>query len=157
MNEKKLQTIEEHLMVIPMMMCRNMDKKFVRDILKDVSRDLAKHHFMILKMLKEDGGNNNRKIIVREIVDKLGITKSQMTASIDKLIKLGFVEREADLNDRRKIYISITKSGIEIAETLTKKVKNHLRKSITLLNENEIDELEKGLTALRNFCTLANS
>ncbi len=155
MNEKKLQTIEDHLMVIPMMMCRNMDKKFVSDILKDVSNDLAKHHFMILKMLKEDG--DNKKIIVREIVEKLGITKSQMTASIDKLIKLGFVEREADLNDRRKIYISITKSGIEITETLSKKVKKHLRKSINLLNENELDELEKGLIALRNFCALANS
>ena len=155
MDEKKLQNIEEHLMVIPMMMCRNMDKKFVSDILKDVSNKLAKHHFMILKVLKED--EDNKKIMVREIGDKLGITKSQMTASIDKLIKLGYVEREADLDDRRKIYISITKSGIEITETLSKKVKKHLRKSINLLNENELDELEKGLIALKNFCALANS
>lgn len=61
-------------MVIPTVACSNIDKKFVSVILKDVSKDLAKHHFMILKMLKEDG--DNKKIMLREIVDKLGIKLS---------------------------------------------------------------------------------
>jgi len=107
MDEQQLEHLGELLMIIPTKMCRNMDKRFVNTILKDFSKDLAKHHFMIMKMLQKKD-----KFYVTEIVKYLGITKSQMTASVDKLLSLGYVEREADKNDRRKIFISLTKEGI---------------------------------------------
>jgi len=149
MDNNQINRIEEMLMVIPTKMCRNMEKRFVNIILKDISKELAKHHFMILKMLQE-----NEKLYVTEIVHSLGITKSQMTASVDKLLKLGYVERWADTADRRKIYVSITKDGEKITENINIRIKERFYEDIKVLSQNELNELEKGLRVLNKFCSL---
>lgn len=140
--------IEEMLMLIPTKMCRNMDHRFVNVILKDISKDLAKHHFMIMKMLL-----NEDKLFVTEIVKNLGITKSQMTASVDKLLKLDYVERWADTKDRRKIFISLTNKGKDIAEQIVVKLKKCFHHDMQVLTENELNELERGLIVLNKFCS----
>ena len=149
MDNEQINRIEEMLMIIPTKMCRNMDQRFVNFILKDISKELAKHHFMILKMLQEQ-----EKFYVTEIVHMLGITKSQMTASVDKLLKLGYVERWADTSDRRKIYVSITKDGNKIAKKINTRIKERFNEDIKVLSQNELNELEKGLKVLNKFCSL---
>jgi len=149
MNKDPISRIEEMLMMIPTKMCRNMDHRFVNIILKDISKDLAKHHFMILKMLQE-----KNKFYVTEIVQMLGITKSQMTASVDKLLKLGYVERYADTQDRRKIYVSISKEGSLIANKIYKRIKEQFSNDIQMLSAEELKKLEEGLMVLKKFCSL---
>ena len=149
MDNDQINRIEEMLMIIPTKMCRNMDQRFVNFILKDISKDLAKHHFMILKMLQE-----KEKFYVTEIVQMLGITKSQMTTSVDKLLKLEYVERWADTSDRRKIYVSITKDGKKISEKINRRIKERFNEDIKVLSQNELNELEKGLKVLNKFCSL---
>ena len=150
MNKEQLSRIEELLMIIPTKMCRNMENRFVNIILKDITKDLAKHHFMILKMLQE-----KEKFYVTEIVQVLGITKSQMTASVDKLIKLEYVERWADTSDRRKIYIKITKEGKNLSEKISTRIKERFNEDIKMLTQNELNDLEKGLIVLNKFCSLS--
>ncbi len=149
MNTKQISSIEEMLMIIPTKMCRNMDQRFVNIILKDTAKDLAKHHYMILKTLQE-----KEKFYVTEIVQMLGITKSQMTISVDKLLKLGFVERWADNSDRRKIYVSITKNGEKVTEKINKRIKERFYEDIKVLSQTELDELEKGLKILNKLCSI---
>ncbi len=150
MNNDQINRIEEMLMIIPTKMCRNMDQRFVNFILKDISKDLAKHHFMILKILQQQ-----EKFYVTEIVQMLGITKSQMTTSVDKLLKLGYANRLADTSDRRKIYVSITKEGNKIAEKINTRIKERFNKDIKVLSQNELNDLEKGLKVLNKFCSLS--
>jgi DNA-binding MarR family transcriptional regulator len=149
MDNKQIARIEEMLMAIPTKMCRNMEQRFVNYILKDISKEIAKHHFMILKMLQE-----KEKFYVTEIVQMLGITKSQMTASVDKLMQLGYVERWTDTKDRRKIFISITKDGEKITEKINTRIKERFHKDIDVLSQKELDELEKGLKVLNKLCTI---
>ena len=149
MNIEQINRIEELLMVIPTRVCRNMEQRFVNIILKDISKELAKHHFMILKMLQE-----KEKFYVTEIVKKLRITKSQMTVSVDKLLKLGYIKRWTDLEDRRKIYIAVTQTGKEITDTINKRIKQCFQKDVKLLSQQELTDLEKGLTVLYKFCSL---
>lgn len=151
MDKKQLDKIEEMLMIIPTKMCRNMDHRFVNIILKDISKDLAKHHFMILKMLQEKD-----KFYVTEIVQMLGITKSQMTASVDKLLKLGYVERFADTEDRRKIFVSITKEGSEITKKIHVRMKERFHEDIQILSQDELNKLEQGLMVLRKFSSVCD-
>lgn len=150
MDKDQISRIEEMLMVIPTKMCRNMNQRFVDFILKDLSKELAKHHFMILRMLQE-----KEKFYVTEIVQILGITKSQMTTSVDKLLKLGYVDRLADTQDRRKIYVSITKDGNKITQKINTRIKARLNEEIKVLSQSELDELEKGLKVLNKFCSLS--
>ncbi len=149
MDKNQVSRIEEMLMIIPTKMCRNMDQRFVNVILKDISKDLAKHHFMILKMLQE-----KEKFYVTEIVQMLGITKSQMTASVDKLLKLGYVERFADTQDRRKIYVSITKEGNKTTKQIYVRIKERFNEDIKILSEDELNKLEQGLIVLKKFSSV---
>jgi len=148
MDKNQVSRIEEMLMIIPTKMCRNMDQRFVNVILKDISKDIAKHHFMILKMLQEKD-----KFYVTEIVQMLGITKSQMTASVDKLLKLGYVDRFADTQDRRKIYVSITKEGNKITKQIYTRIKERFDEDVQILSQEELNKLEQGLVVLKKFCS----
>ena len=147
MIKKDTKNVEELLMSIPAKMCRNMDKKFVERITKDISKDIAKHHFMILNVLL-----GKDKLYVSEIVQILEISKSQMTASIDKLIQLGFIERLEDPNDRRKVLICIREKGTEITELINKRIQEYLHENIQKLEDEEIKDLERGLIVLHKFC-----
>jgi len=147
MDKKQISKIEEMLMIIPTKMCRNMDQHFVNVTLKNIPVKIAKHHFMILKMLQKKD-----RFYVTEIVHILGITKSQMTASVDKLIKLRFVKRQTDDKDRRKNYISLTNEGLEITKKVTTEIKERFHENIEKLSEQDIIDLEKGLKVLTKFC-----
>ncbi len=149
MERRQCDAIEEMIMIIPTKMCRKMDVKFVDVILKDLSDQLAKHHYFIMKMLLEKGSS-----YVMEIVSELAITKSQMTASINKLIELGYVKRSAELKDRRKLTISLTASGREITETISNRMRVCFRRDLAVLNQKELDALQEGLAVLVRFCKL---
>jgi len=150
MNKEQIIRLEELLIVIPTQMCRNMNQRFINYILKDISKEIAKHHFMILKILQE-----KEKLYVSEIVHMLGITKSQMTVSVDKLIKLGYVERLLDPHDRRKIFIILTKEGIFITEKIYKRIKERFYEDLKELSGQEMDDLERGLKVLVKLCSLS--
>lgn len=143
------QNIKNLLMDIPTKLCRNMNRRFVNNILNEIQRDLAHHHFMILKLLGE-----NERLYVTEIVDALSITKPQMTASADKLIKLGYVTRINDDNDRRKVFLSITKKGIEITSKIKENMDIKIDKNLIKLTNEELEDFEKGLKLLYKFCSL---
>ncbi|MCF6182169.1 MarR family transcriptional regulator [Lutibacter sp.] len=141
--------ISNLLMDIPTVLCRNISQRFVSTILKEIKSEFSKHHFMILKLLSE-----NKKLYITEIVQTLGITKPQMTVSIDKLISLGFVVRKNDIKDRRKIYLKITKSGRKINNTIKQEINSKINENLIQFSESEIDQLENGLKILYKFCTI---
>lgn len=136
------------LMDIPTKLCRNMNQRFINSFLKEIKSDFSHHHFMILKLLEE-----NRLLYVAEVVADLSITKPQMTASADKLIQLGYIERKYDVDDRRKIYLSITESGIEITNRIKRNINVHINNNLVNLSEKEQIELENGLKILFKFCS----
>ncbi len=52
-------------------------------------------------------------LIMNELSDKLGITMGTATVAISKLSDKGFVERNRSTTDRRKVYVSLTKKGVD--------------------------------------------
>ena len=148
MKKNQIANIEKMLMTIPTKMCRNMEQRFVSVIIKDIAKDIAKHHFMILKMLQE-----KEKFYVTEIVQVLGITKSQMTSSVDKLLKQEYVKRWADTQDRRKIFIALTKKGSDITEKINSRINELFYEAIKEFPQEELDDFEKGLIILNKFCS----
>lgn len=140
--------ITDLLMDIPTVLCRNMSQQFVSTILKDIKSDFSQHHFMVLKLLNEKG-----ELYVTEIVKLLSITKPQMTTSIDKLINLEYVTRENDKTDRRKIYLTITKSGKETTNRIIKIIENKINENLIHLSNEEVTQLKNGLKVFHKFCS----
>jgi DNA-binding MarR family transcriptional regulator len=144
MNNPELKKL---LMDIPTKLCRNMNNEFVKSILKDLEINFSQQHYTILKLLKE-----NKQLYVTEIVDILSITKPQMTSLIDKLIQMGYLNRTNDINDRRKIYISLTEDGKAITAKINTAIDKQMDSYLTQLTQNEIDVLENGLLILKKLC-----
>jgi len=102
---------------------------------------------MILKQLEE-----NKKLYVTEFVEKLSITKPQMTSLLDKLSAMGYITRTNDIDDRRKIYISATREGEATTIKINTAIDNHIDNRLVRLTPVEIDTLESGLLMLQKFC-----
>lgn len=69
--------------------------------------ELVPSYGNILTVLYDNGG----KLSMKEIGELIGKDKSTVTAIVNKLSILGYVEREKDINDKRITYISITEKS----------------------------------------------
>ena len=138
--------LKKLLIEIPIKLCRNMTNEFIKSILKDLKIDFSPQHYMVLKLLEE-----NERLFITEFVDVLSITKPQMTSLIDKLIKMEYVNRVNDTEDRRKIYISITKEGRKIASKINKAMEKQIDNHLIKLTQKELEVLKNGLLILQKL------
>jgi len=121
-----------------------MHKKIHRDVFKttieEVGEDMAPHHLMILKMLRGGGLLN-----MSEIGEEIAISQSQMTHSTDKLIKLGMIDRQAGIKDRRRVLIKLTPKGKEYLEKLDPIMRSRVESKLSLLSDNDLGKLATSL------------
>ncbi len=85
------------------------------------------------------------------IAKKLRITLGTLTTSINRLVKKGFVKREYDETDRRKIFIQLLPSGEEVLLKHKEFHDNMLEglKLDTTILEDEL--LMKSLNVVKNY------
>lgn len=143
----KTDKLTDLIIDIPMKLCRNMNKKFVNTTLTEIEVNISQHHIMVLKLLDE-----NSSMCVSEIVEKLSIPKSQMTATIDKLVEMNYVDRYNDNSDRRKVMLKITKNGKLITHKTIRLLNERIEKHIKQLKESEYSKLVDGIELLFKFC-----
>lgn len=80
-----------------------------------------------------------RLLSMNELADDLAITMGTATVAIENLVKKNFVKRERSQEDRRKVFVSLTKKGflaLENHRKFHKKIINLITKDLNL------DELE---------------
>ncbi len=71
---------------------------------------------------------NEEYITLTDIAKKMGHSTSAATELVDKLEKLGFVERVHSSSDRRKIYVQVTPKGIDFIAEMKTKIGKELHK-----------------------------
>ncbi len=101
---------------------------------------LVHHHLAILTMLEQDG-----PLSASEIAGKLSLSKPQMTKFIDGLAAEKAVLREDDPDDRRRVLITITKTGTSILADYRKLLRENLLKKINTLTPEQVSSLTKAL------------
>ena len=131
-----MERVIESMIQIPPIVHRKLHRELFKVVLQQFGMDIAPHHLMIMKELKEWGTLHSS-----EIGGAISIAKPQMTQSIDKLIGMGMVEREPDTKDRRKISIRLTQQGRDTVERLDKIMKDFVRDKLTVLSDDELDKL----------------
>lgn len=86
-------------------------EKFIEKKLKENNMgELVSSHGNILTVLYENRGS---RLTMKDIATKIGKDKSTVTVLVNKLIKLGYVEKEHSNQDKRIVYISLTLKAIE--------------------------------------------
>lgn len=98
--------------------------------------ELAPPDAGILRLLRVAAGLSQQ-----ELASKLKIHPSRLVAILDNLEKRGFVERRPNPDDRRLYSLYLTKDGGEILESIGKVAREHQDALLSVLNQEERDQL----------------
>lgn len=80
-----------------------------------------------------------------ELADALGYTRPRMTRILDSLAAKGFVVREPDENDRRRVIVRCTDEGREHAKDNSSGGVSNLAKTLSGMGEHDVRELLRAL------------
>ncbi|BBK78885.1 MarR family winged helix-turn-helix transcriptional regulator [Clostridium butyricum] len=121
--------------------------KFIENKLKENNlTELIPTHGNVLTSLYE----SDRKLTMKEIAKKIGKDKSTVTPLINKLIDLGYIQKEKSHIDKRITYISLTPKAREIESTfnyISDQVKETAYKDFTESEKEEFLRLLKKLNS----------
>jgi len=92
--------------------------------------------------------SRNEFITMAKLAEELRILRPQLTPIVDKLIKLNYVSRETDSDDRRVIKIKITKEGMDFVKHIHENAVVNARQKLVQLSDEELLDLEDGLEKL---------
>ncbi|MDO9182714.1 MAG: MarR family transcriptional regulator [Bacteriovorax sp.] len=111
----------------------------------NANEELTVPQFRILASIFR--GNN----IACDIAKVQGTSQAAMSKMIDGLVTRGFVEREANSNDRRHFHLNLTDTGDIFFKKIRKMAQNNLNEQINSLGKSEKDDLARGLAVLEKL------
>ena len=118
-------------------------RRFFHDQMAEKSgRNFSFLQYKTLQYIKE------KKPLMKEIADFLGVTPPSATALADNLIKSNMVERESVKKDRRIVRIVITKKGEGYLKKGAKEISRKMEKGLGLLNRQDQENLVRILGKL---------
>ncbi len=100
-------------------------------------------YYSILSFLSENNGCNQQCIC-----NNLAIDKTAMVKVIDHLIKLGFVDRNVNPDDRREHFIVLTKKGLKQTEEIVKSFRALDAEIFSTISKEDEDTFNKVLCQL---------
>lgn len=145
MRKETMSRVALDLLSVPPLIFRLIRRKLVMATIAETDATFKLIHFEIMKVLKEEGTMH-----VAKIGEKLLIAKAQMTHLIDKLVELGFIEREICPADRRTVNISLTAKGRKFMEEQDSLILNAVRDNMSSLSDEELEALSRSLRNLRD-------
>jgi DNA-binding MarR family transcriptional regulator len=80
---------------------------------------------------------------------RMGISKPNVSALIDKLIVLGYVERRPDERDRRVIHIALTARGRKFLANRLQVVRKGIKYNLSVLDSADLDSLYGALDTFK--------
>ncbi|MNC05763.1 HTH-type transcriptional repressor NicR [compost metagenome] len=131
MKESKLDAVAEGILKIFPIIVRYFFQ--LRDETSDP--EYTYQDFVTLHVLEEYG-----KSPISAVGKILMISKSRMTAIVDKLIEAKLIERVPDHEDRRIINIELTNRGKELALNNQRNLKFGISKRFVNLSEDEMEQ-----------------
>jgi DNA-binding MarR family transcriptional regulator len=134
------------LLSVPPLIFRLIRRKLMMMALAEPDSNLKLLHFEIMRVLRKEGTMH-----VAKIGEKLLIAKAQMTHLIDKLVEIGFVEREIGSADRRTMNISLTEKGRKFNDEQDTLIFNVMEENMSSLSEKELETLSDSLRNLRDI------
>ena len=109
---------------------------------------LPLNQFGVLCVLMDTQG-----LTITDISRQLNISKQQMTNIIDKLVSAGYVSKEPDPKDRRRLVITISRKGKKLLEEHMEQFRQRFESHAQNLTRDERQELA---TILRRYYELIN-
>ena len=108
--------------------------------------DVNMNELVVMRGIAGNSFSDNNTC-VSEIQSNLHITKSAISQMMNSLEKKGYIEREIDKNDRRKVIVTLTKMGMDVL----KKTKDSVNQLLDEIFSRFGEENTKQLISLINL------
>jgi DNA-binding MarR family transcriptional regulator len=107
---------------------------------------LARGDFNVLAALRRAGEPHT--LTPSELKDALMVTQGAVTKQVDRLIDKGLVTREVSPDDARGRTVSLTRAGVTLVDELMTIHLDNQRRLLSVLSDDEVDELGRLLAVL---------
>ena len=113
--------------------------------------DVSFGEFMVLNGISEQS-RCGEDFKAAEAMEFLSVTKPAVSQILNNLEKKGYVTREISANDRRRIVVSLTKSGLETLERLKWYFDKAMTEVVNRVGEEDVSKLIELLDRLESVC-----
>lgn len=117
----------------------------INSLLKEY--DISEQQYNVLRILK---GQKDQPLNLMDIQERMIHKMSNATRLVEKLRLKGLVEREVCEDNRRKVEIRITNTGLELVDKLIPKMKKLHTKVFDNISKKEAKQLATLLDKLRS-------
>ncbi len=119
-------------------------REFLLNLSKDLSRgNISFSQFYLLSHL-----TTSRDLTMTDIARKMGHSTAAATGLVDRMEKLGYVERSHAADDRRKVMVRITDKGVELVARLRSALQTRVAETMEETKTSDIDGLLASVGAL---------
>ncbi len=125
-----------------------------RSFLLNLSKELNKGNVSFAQFFLLGYLANENYLTMTDISKKMGHSTAAATGLVDRLEKLGYVQRLHASEDRRKVMVQITRKGIDLVDRMREDITGSL---VELMSELDIDEQEALLTSYGKLSTFVRS
>ena len=123
-------------------------EKFRRNMIgKKIASDIPRSEFALLKLV-QTSRTKGEDVTISYISDHLEISRSAVSQMINHLEEKGYIERISTKNDRRLVYVRLTKGGEGFIAERYQKFLQSMTKIFNRMGEKDTEELLRLLEKL---------
>lgn len=97
-----------------------------REFLLNLSRDLNRDNISFAQFFLLSYLTTSKELTMTDIARKMGHSTAAATGLVDRLEKLGYMERTHAIDDRRKVLVRITPKGLDLVSRLRDELQNRI-------------------------------
>ncbi|MDB6003177.1 MAG: bacterial regulatory protein marr family signature [Prosthecobacter sp.] len=121
-----------------------------REFLLNLSRELNRDNISFAQFFLLGYLATSKELTMTDIARKMGHSTAAATGLVDRLEKLGLMERTHAVDDRRKVLVRITSRGIELVSRLRDELQNQIADAMSETSSTDADSF---MNSYRNLDT----
>lgn len=122
-----------------------------RSFLLDLSKELNKGNVSYAQFFLLGYLANEDYLTMTDISKKMGHSTAAATGLVDRLEKLGYVQRLHAADDRRKVMVQITRKGIEMVTRLRNSIAESISDVMVAQESGSEEDIQPIYSQLREF------
>jgi DNA-binding MarR family transcriptional regulator len=123
-----------------------------REFLLNLSRELNRDNISFAQFFLLSHLASAKELTMTEIARKMSHSTAAATGLVDRLEKLGYMERTHAVDDRRKVMVRVTSRGLNLVSRLREVLKNQIA---TAMNEVSAPDAASFMSSCENLDSLA--
>ncbi len=121
-----------------------------REFLLNLSRELNRDNISFAQFFLLSYLASSKDLTMTDIARKMSHSTAAATGLVDRLEKLGYMERTHAIDDRRKVMVRVTSKGLELVSRLRDELQSQIADAMT---ETSSNDAEAFMTSYRNLDT----